>query len=46
MHCSIPFGDGDNKLVSLQEQRHDVPQRPRIDEDLIVLKAFSLNRNG
>jgi hypothetical protein len=26
MHCSGPFGDGNNKLVILQERQHDVPQ--------------------
>ena len=43
MHRSVPFRDGNNKLVILKERRHDVPHRSRIDKNLIILNAFSLN---
>ena len=46
VHCSIPVSDRDDKLVILHEQRHDVPHWYRIDKELIILDAFSLNQRG
>jgi len=46
MHCSVLSEDGNNKLVILHEQRHDVPDWFRIDKYLVILNAFSLNRYG
>ena len=46
MHCSVMSGDGNNKLVILHEQRHDVPHLSRIDKNLVILNAFSLKRYG
>src|SRR5258707_305477 len=46
VHCSIPVSDRDDKLVILNEQRHDVPHWHWIDKELIILDAFSLNQCG
>jgi hypothetical protein len=45
MHCSIPFGDRDDKIGILQEQRHDVAHWFWIYENLVILNAFSFNRD-
>jgi hypothetical protein len=45
MHCSIPFRDRDDKIVILQEQGHDVAHWFRIYENLVILNAFSLDRD-
>src|ERR1700730_11172257 len=41
---SILVRDGDHKLVILHNPRHDMSQRPRIQEDQIVLNAFAFDR--
>jgi len=40
VHCSIPVSDRDDKLVILNEQRHDVPHWHWIDKELNFGRFF------